>query len=122
MLMVFRYGVVGSFGMLIHSGILILLVESFYITPVLASIPAFTIALVISHFANHIWTFQKREKLRKTFVKYATVSLLGLILNLILMHLTVNILGWSYLYGLFIVIILVSMNNYFFNKLWTFGV
>ncbi len=122
MLMVFRYGVVGSFGMLIHSSILIALVEIFYITPVLASIPAFIAALIISHFINHIWTFQYKEKLRKTFVKYTAVSLFGLMLNLVLMHLTVNVLGWPYLYGLLIVIILVSINNYFLNKLWTFGV
>lgn len=122
MLMVFRYGVVGSFGMLIHSSILIALVEIFYITPVLASIPGFIAALIISHFINHIWTFQYKEKLRKTFVKYTAVSLFGLMLNLVLMHLTVNVLGWPYLYGLLIVIILVSINNYFLNKLWTFGV
>jgi putative flippase GtrA len=115
-----RYAIVGILGTLTHIGILVALVEAFHQEPVFSSTVGFMVALVISYFLNRNWTFQTNLGHSYALTRYVIVSFLGLLLNSGIMYLTVNILGWWYLFGQLTVILLVPASNFWLNSSWSF--
>ena len=53
-----KYATVGLFGALTHIGILVAFVELLNQNPVLSSTVGFIVALAVSYYLNHCWTFQ----------------------------------------------------------------
>lgn len=74
--------------------------------------------LIISFFLNKSWTFKNSKSQKSQFVKYLIVSLIGLGLNIGIMF--VNIMNLDYKIGIGIMVVVVALNNYILNKLWTF--
>jgi len=114
-----KYGLVGIVGTLIHTGTLVILVERWNMSPYLASIMGFTLSLIISYFINLKWTFKNNNNL-STFIKYITVSLSGLFLNMAIMYIFVHLLNVWYVIAQIVTVIIVPISNYSFNKYWAF--
>lgn len=116
-----KFGFVGLSATVIHIGMLFFLVEQWGMGPVLASIPAFLTALVISFLINHHWTFVVKGTYGRYFFRYVAVSVVGLILNIAIMYGTVSLLHQSYVVGLGMVVILVPLASFFLQRNWTFS-
>lgn len=114
-----KYGLVGIVGTIIHTGTLVVLVEYCNMSPYLASIMGFTLSLIISYFINLKWTFNNNNNL-STFLKYITVSLSGLCLNMLIMYIFVDLLSVWYLIAQIVTVIIVPISNFIFNKYWAF--
>lgn len=121
LLQMVKFGLVGLGATAVHSAILLILVEILGIGPVLASIPAFLIALGISFLINHHWTFVAKGAYARYFSRYAAVSISGLILNIAIMYGTVSVLHQSYVVGLGVVIISVPALSFLLQRCWTFS-
>lgn len=121
LLQMVKFGFVGLTATAIHAAMLFFLVEKLSMEPVLASIPAFLTALVISFLINHHWTFVIKGAYRRYFSRYAAVSVAGLILNIAIMYATVSLLHQSYIVGLGLVIIFVPMISFLLQRYWTFS-
>lgn len=117
----FRYGVVGGFGTVIHLVIIFLFVEYFKLTPIVSSVAGFFIVLVVSYFLNRLWTFQANTKTKFQFIKYVIVSLIGLVINISIMYITIDILLWPYLLGAITMSFFVALTNFILNQVWTFN-
>jgi len=117
----FRYGLVGVTGTVVHMGTLVVLVEIFLIKPLFASTTGFILALMTSYILNRTWTFKVKKKNSKYFIKYAMVSLLGLLLNNFIMYITVYLFKWWYLLGQMSVITIVPVINFILNNFYTFN-
>lgn len=117
----FRYGVVGGFGTVLHLVIIFLLVEYFKLTPLVSSVAGFFIVLVVSYFLNRFWTFQTKNTNRFQFIKYVIVSLIGLVINVSIMYITIDILLWPYLLGAITMSFFVALTNFILNQVWTFN-
>jgi len=116
----FRYGVVGIIGTGIHFGTLILLVEIFSIDPVISSTIGFILTLIVSYILNYFWTFASNQAHSKAIFRYAVVSISGLFLNALIMHITVNIFYWHYILGQAVVIFVIPITNFALNNWWSF--
>lgn len=121
LLQLIKFGLVGLFATVIHASILFFLVEQLGVEPVLASIPAFLTALVISFLINHHWTFVVKEAYRRYFSRYTAVAVSGLILNITIMYSTVSLMHQSYVVGLLVVVILVPLISFLLQRYWTFS-
>lgn len=117
----FRYGVVGGFGTVIHLVIIFLFVEYFKLTPIVSSVAGFFIVLVFSYFLNRFWTFQTKNTNRFQFIKYVIVSVIGLVINISIMYITIDILLWPYLLGAITMSFFVALTNFILNQVWTFN-
>ena len=118
---VFRYGIVGIIGTILHIGTLVLLVERFQLEPVLSSIIGFLIAFIISYFLNFFWVFNSSREHLITSVRYLVVSVFGLVLSTLIMYTVVDILRWWYGWGALCIILVIPVSNFILNYLWTFG-
>jgi putative flippase GtrA len=116
-----RYGIVGIIGTILHIGTLALLVEQFSVDPVLSSVMGFLLALIVSYLLNFFWVFNTRRKHRVAGLRYAVVSISGLILSTLIMYIVVDILQWWYGWGALGIILVVPASNFLLNYLWTFG-
>ncbi|MBD8500987.1 GtrA family protein [Paenibacillus arenosi] len=116
-----KYGLVGVIGTIVHSGMLALMVEVFEMHPIGGTIIGFVFSLVISYVLNSIWTFKQANSSTTIFVKYALVCSCGLLLNIFIMYITVDIFNLSYIIGQGVAIILVPIFNYMINRYWVFN-
>ena len=121
LLQMVKYGLVGLSATSIHAAMLFFLVEKWGVGPVLASVPAFLTALVVSFLINHHWTFVVKGGYGRYFSKYAAISVAGLILNIAIMYGTVSLMHQSYVVGLWVVIILVPLFSFLLQRYWTFS-
>ena len=121
LLQILKFGFVGLVATAIHTAMLLFLVEKLGMEPVLASVPAFLTALIISFVMNHRWTFMANGSYKRFFLRYAAVSVAGLILNIAIMYATVSMMHQSYIIGLGGVIILVPLFSFFLQRYWTFS-
>lgn len=117
----FRYGVVGVMGAITHMSTLFALVEWSGIPPLPATVMGFVVALVTSYALNRTWTFQHQGKHLPSMVKYCTVSLIGLLLNMVIIALCTDVLGLWYGWGGATAVVVVALNNFVLNSLWTFA-
>jgi putative flippase GtrA len=116
-----RFGAFGAVATLIHVVVFTVLVESFRFAAVMASIPAFLCAMMLSYMANSKWTFRASRGHGTHLPRYAMVSLFGLCLNIVITYVVVNVLGLWYGFALMVVITAVPLITYLLNRHWTYG-
>lgn len=88
----FRYTLVGGGIFIVQFATLLLLVESDYVSPILASGVAFLVALLLSFFLQRKITFQKkgREGMGQELILTAALSLFNLFFNVLGMYLLLS--------------------------------
>jgi len=116
-----KYAIVGTTGTLIDLGSLYIFVEYFGLSVLISAIFSFLLAVVNNFTWNKIWTFENKSKnLRKLFIKFLMVSLVGLILTISMMAIFVNILKIWYMFAKILTSGVVLVWNFLANKYWTF--
>lgn len=115
-----RYGIVGAIGTLIDFSVLVILVELFEVSPIIANVPAFLLAVVNNYALNKSWTFKFKGTAHvKQFSKFLLVSCVGLLINILFMPVLLSI-GFWYIVAKCIIILLVLIWNFTLNSIWTF--
>jgi len=115
-----KYGLVGLLGTALHFGALLVLVEALRMHPVPASAAGFILVVIVSYLLNRKWTFQATASGWKPLLKYLIVSASGLLINISILYVTVDLLQWHYLIGQSLVVVAVPLSNFAFNYYWTF--
>ncbi|MEK4360315.1 GtrA family protein [Paenibacillus sp. FSL M7-1455] len=116
----FKYGIVGIIGTAIHTGVLAFAVEQLSFSPLFGTILGFVFSLITSYFLNLSWTFKLKTKSKNSFVKYAIVCSLGLIINVLIMFVIVNLFELWYLIGQLVSILVVPLFNFVLSQIWVF--
>lgn len=116
-----RYGIVGVMGAITHMSTLFALVELGLARPIPATVAGFVLALLTSYLLNRYWTFQHQGAHLPSMAKYCVVSVFGLLLNMGIITLCTDVLGWWYGWGGAIAVVVVAANNFFLNNFWTFA-
>jgi putative flippase GtrA len=117
-----KYGIVGMFGAFIHFIVLILLVEAAGIAPVTASIAGFVLTVIAQYGLNRRWTFRSNARRSAEFLRYAVVSVSGLALNALVMYVCTEWLSLHYVIGQALVMTIIPLSNYWWNRAWTFRI
>ena len=116
-----RYSVVGVSGTIVDFGTLLLLVEVFGADPVYANIISVTLAIFNNFIWNRYWTFKERQaSFHKQLGQFVIVSLVGLLINTLLLPVFIHFGVW-YVFAKVVIIGIVLIWNFLGNALWTFG-
>jgi putative flippase GtrA len=115
-----RFGLVGAAASITHVIVALLLIERAALPLLWANALAFSVAVFVSYFGNHAWTFGRTGYHRKHFPRFLAVALGGLLLNQSIVFLTVEIAGIPYLYGILLVVLIVPGLSFRLSKCWAF--
>ena len=118
---VFWFGVFGVLTTAIHVAVFTALVEILRVPPVLAAAPSFAVAVLVSYFCNRRWTFRSQGGHDTCLPRFMLVALGGLLANVAITYLVVNLLGLRYGVALGIVITVIPVFTYVVNRRWTFA-
>ncbi|PSB45171.1 sulfonate ABC transporter permease [filamentous cyanobacterium Phorm 6] len=117
-----RFGIVGFSGVFVNMAVLYVLREIFNLELTRSLIIAAELAIISNFFWNDLWTFgdiSKRQpgmKQRlKRLLKFNTICLMGLILNVLLVNVMFNILGMNEYLATLIAIAVVTLWNFWIN-------
>jgi len=135
-----KFGLVGAFGAVIDFGIFNLLIHSFYVQPLHASIVSFICAVMSNFLLNRYWTYpdSRTKHFRHQFIQFSIVSLVGLGIRSALFGPIENILvsfaeksipdsfflepeTIGYNLTLALLILIVMFWNFFVNRFWTYN-
>lgn len=87
---------------------------------------AIVIVMVYNYIINKIWTFRKQEKETEfntitQFIKFAIVGASGTVINLGLVYLFNDLIGWNEYLAVTIGFVVSVITNFIFNDIWTFN-
>lgn len=111
-------GVVGTAG---HYIVLLILVQGFFLNPVIATTAGFIVGAIINYHLNYKYTFKSNKNHTEAITKFFIIAIIGGLLNSYLMHIGLRLTSLNY----FIIQILATCSvliiNFSFNKIWTFS-
>lgn len=115
---ILKFGIVGGTAFLIDYGIFTLLTQIFSIHYIIASIISFTISVIYNYILSIKWVFDVNKKqTSKEFIIFIILSIIGLILNLIVMYISVDLINIHELISKIIATIIVMIYNFITRKI-----
>ncbi|MEG5062542.1 glycosyltransferase [Microcoleus sp. B3-A4] len=117
-----RFGIVGFSGVFVNMGVLYVLFDILGLGLTRSLIVAGELAIISNFLWNDLWTFGdiskrqpgSRQRLKR-LLKFNTICLMGLILNVLLVNLMFNILGMNKYLANLIAIATVTLWNFWIN-------
>lgn len=115
----FRFGLVGGICFLIDYSILYICTDIFKIHYLISSVISFTISTIFNYILSIKWVFNLKENRnsKKDFVNFIVFSIIGLILNQIIMWFGVDILNIYYMITKIISTCIVMCFNFITRKI-----
>ena len=115
----FIYACVGAVGTAVQYAFLVGAVSTHSLAPV----PATTIGSILGALVNYVLnarlTFRVRQGTNSA-MRFAAISLVGIVVNALLMKLLNGVLGWNYLFSQVLATLAILLLTYTLNRLWTF--
>jgi putative flippase GtrA len=117
-----KFGLVGGSGYLINLAVFAILSENLGLHHVAAAIGAFCVAVTNNFVLNRHWTFAARDgHAGFQAMRFFTISIAGLAINLIVLEALVTGAGLGGLASQAIAVAIAMPFNFLGNKLWTFA-
>jgi putative flippase GtrA len=89
-----------------------------------AGFGSFLVSVTWSFYMNRYWTFKHKDcgekNIHTQYVKFFIINILGMIINLILLYVMVDIFIWYDLLSMFIGSVLVSVATFSLSRFWVF--
>lgn len=114
-----KYSLVGFISVGVYFLSVFIFIEKNHWDPVIGSGAAFIIMTAVSFLINVRYTFKSSFTSQK-FVRFLLVSLVGFLLNLLLIFLVVHILSFHYFIGELVTVLVIPLVNFILNNYWTF--
>ena len=117
---IMKFGVVGGTAFLIDFGIMVLLTEYFGLNYLISSTISFCISVVYNYLLSIFWVFRiDKDKRGKsgTFLVFVLLSVIGLLLNELLMWTGTDMLGIAYMLTKIGATAIVMIYNFITRKL-----
>lgn len=114
-----KFGVVGGIAFLIDYGILFLCTDILNIHYLISSTISFTISVIFNYVASVVWVFEINEEKSKlnNFILFIVFSVIGLVINQIIMWLGVDNMNIHYLIVKIIATFIVMIFNFITRKI-----
>ncbi len=120
-----KYYAVGASGVLVNLGLLFYLTEYIGLWYFLSYSLAISASITSNFILNKFWTFRDSINSQRTivmYVKFASVSFLGMTIQLGSVYFLVESLSVYYMLAALISISIAGAINFIINRSWTFGV
>ena len=117
-----RFCVVGVSGTIIDFGLTWLCKEKFHVPKFIANAIGFVVAATSNYILNRVWTWQStNEQVGVEYVKFFTVSLIGLGLNTLILYLLNEKMKVGFYLSKVFATGVVMLWNFFANNYFTFA-
>lgn len=119
LIQIFKFGIVGVIATIIDFAFLYLFREAFHFPVLLANTLSFCISVIYNYMASVKWVFDvnKEKDARKQFIIFIIFSVIGLLLNDLIMWISTDILSIYYLLAKIIATLIVMVFNFITRKL-----
>jgi len=120
-----KYYAVGASGVLVNLGLLFYLTEYVGLWYFLSYTLAISASITSNFILNKFWTFRDSINSQRTivmYVKFVSVSLLGMAIQLGTAYLLVESLSVYYMLAALVSISIAGAINFMINRRWTFGI
>lgn len=114
-----KYSLVGCISTIIYFVFVYVCIEGVHMDPVLGSAVSFIIMTIVSFFLNVKYTFNSFITKQRA-IRFLTVSVIGFVLNLLLMFIVVHVFAYHYFIGELVTILVIPTINFILNNYWTF--
>ncbi len=116
---IIKFGMVGGLCFLIDYGVMIFLTEVFNINYLISSGISFTVSVIVNYILSMRFVFEteKDDSAMKKFIIFVVLSVIGLIINQILMWILVDKLGIFYMISKIGATFIVMVYNFITRKL-----
>ncbi|MEJ5961536.1 GtrA family protein [Pedobacter immunditicola] len=115
-----KFGVTGLSGMVLDFSVTWLFKDVLFINKFLANAIGFTVAVISNYLINRVWTFQSKAKMARQFAGFATVSVIGLLLNTLIVYVFNHLLSLNFYFSKVIAVGLVFIWNFSVNYFFIF--
>ncbi len=115
-----RFGLVGSLATLIHVLFFMALTKVLQVHPTIATTIAFAGAVGVSYTLNRRWTFRATGSHAQQLPRFLAIALSCAGLNAAIMHVGVEVLGWSPNHSLLIIILTLPVLSFSLQRQWGF--
>lgn len=117
-----KFALVGAAGILVNNLVLFLFYDLARFPLLLASPLAVEAAIIHNYVLNNRWTFNQDRLSLMRFVKFNSISLVGMLITVGVMFALVTQFGLHYLVANLLGIGLATISNFGLNLFWTWGV
>lgn len=115
---ILKFGIVGLLAFIIDYGLLYMLTEFLKIHYLISSIISFSVSVIFNYIMSIKWVFDVNKKQGiKDFVVFIVLSIIGLIINSILMYLMVDMIGMYYMIAKLFSTVVVMVYNFITRKI-----
>ena len=95
LMQIIKFVIVGGIATIIDYIIFFLLHELLKVPTLPSNITSFTISVIYNYIASVKWVFDvKKDDPKKQFIVFIILSLIGLLINTIIVYITIDILKW----------------------------
>ncbi|MDD5290331.1 MAG: GtrA family protein [Patescibacteria group bacterium] len=117
-----RFSISGGIATLVDVIVLYALVEWFRVWYLAAAVPSFLVGSFVHFLISYFWVFEheRATKFWKKYLKFTSIHILSLFINLLLMYIFVEFLKTHYLIGKIAAIAGSLLWNFWGNKKFTF--
>lgn len=116
---IIKFGMVGGLCFLIDYGVMVFLTEIFNINYLISSGISFTVSVIVNYILSMQFVFEteKDDSAMKKFIIFVVLSVIGLIINQILMWILVDKIGIFYMISKIGATVIVMVYNFITRKL-----
>lgn len=115
---IFKFGIVGGLAFLIDYGVFTLLTQILNVHYLIASILSFSISVIFNYILSIKWVFDVTKKqTTKDFIVFIVLSIIGLILNSVVMYIAVDLIHIHELISKIIATAIVMVYNFITRKI-----
>ncbi len=114
-----KFGVVGFIAFFIDYGLLALLTEVFGVNYLISATISFTVSVIFNYVASMRYVFTHKEDMsrRREFIIFVVLSVIGLIINDVMMWAGVEFFGINYLLVKIVATVVVAIWNFVTRKI-----
>lgn len=122
-----KFGIIGILSTLIHISVFSYLVSIYEFSTIISNVLAFLVALSFSFAGHYKITFKSQlaetvteTRVLKRLIRFFLSALTGLVLNIVIAYITIDILGLGLIYSVVLMGVLTPVFLFFVNKFWVF--
>jgi dolichol-phosphate mannosyltransferase len=120
-----RFALVGSSGVFVNLAVYSSFIYLLHVHYLLSATISFLIAMSSNFFLNLRWTFKTHNQgikaIRDQYLKYAMVTLISYIINIVVLWILVDFWTWHKVLAQLVAIGITTLSNFLGSKLWAFN-
>mgnify|MGYP000847457427 CR=1 FL=1 len=115
-----KYGTVGISNTLLTAFLIWFMLDIIKVSDFVANPIGYILGFINSYYWNKKWTFQNKEHIKKTFIKFGVVFGISFGIQYILLYVLIHFSYLQSFYCQLISLVLYSVINFLLNKFYTF--